>query len=110
MSDRSARTGIPSARPLCRVPPAAQRRGAGGSWLQPPQILIGRCAATRAVELDQHPVEPPDGRGQTTAGTGLPGDSFARHISPRPAGNTGVAVTPTLGSSQAAPLNGTSLP
>src|SRR3954470_12410885 len=65
--------------------------------------LLGRCAAGRAVKLDRHPVEPSDGRGQTAARTGFPGDSFAHHVSPGRHVTTGEAVPPTPGSSQTDP-------
>src|SRR3954468_20838402 len=104
--DRYALIGSPSARPPCRVHSAPQRRRATDSSPQPPQVLLGRCAAGRAVELDRHPVEPSDGRGQTAARTGLPGDSFALHVSPGRHANPGEAVPPpTRGSSQAAPAD-----
>src|SRR3954470_15675409 len=73
--------------------------------------LLGRCAAGRAVKLDRHPVEPSDGRGQTAVRTGLPGDSFARHVSPGRHVNTGEGVPCDPGfEPERTPLNGTALP
>ncbi len=92
------------------VRPSPERGRAAGSQSQLSQVLLGRCATGRAVELDNPAVEPSHGRGETAARTALPGDSLTRHGSPSRPQTTGGSRPSTLGSSHQHPETDPSYP
>ncbi len=92
------------------VRPSPERGRAAGSQSQLSQVLLGRCATGRAVELDHPAVEPSHGRGETAARTALPGDSLTRHGSPSRPQTTGGSRPSTLGSSHQHPETDPSYP